>query len=126
MKRFFTWLWSKIKTFVKWLWTKTKDLAVWLWKQLKDWRNLVIFIIVCAVVSIEVWGSYLMAIITGNNWWWAVGSACWAFWLGPFTPFLAICIAITLGIRKIIEKIKGKDKKATKAENIAKNETEKE
>ena len=50
--------------------------------------------------------SYLLAVITGNKWFWAVGSACWAFWLAPFTPFIPLCIAITFAGRKIYDKIK--------------------
>lgn len=77
----------------------------WLWQQLKDWRNLVIFVIVFIVLSCEVWVPYLVYFITGSKWWLAIGSACWAFWLGPFTPFLPLCIVITLGIRKLIDKV---------------------
>lgn len=90
------------------IWEKTKAFFKWLWKQLGDRTNLLIFLIVFLIVSCEVWVPYLIAIITGNKWWWAVGSACWAFWLGPFTPFLAICIGITVAVRKVYDKIKQK------------------
>jgi hypothetical protein len=85
------------------LWNKTKQLFKWLWQQLKDWRNLVIFCIVVVIVSCEVWVPYLLGIITGDAYWFGIGSICWAFWLAPFTPFLPLCIVITLGIRKIID-----------------------
>lgn len=39
-----------------------------------------------------------------------MATAYLAFWAGPFTPFFPMCIAITLGIRRIVDKIKGKDK----------------
>lgn len=90
---------------MKRLWIKFKALISWLIKQLKDKKNIVIFIIVFLVLSSEVWIPYLLAIITGNKWWWGIGSACWAFWLAPFTPFLPLCIAITFGVRKIFDKI---------------------
>lgn len=90
---------------MKRLWIKFKTLISWLIKQLKDKKNIVIFIIVFLVLSSEVWIPYLLAIITGNKWWWGIGSACWAFWLAPFTPFLPLCIAITFGVRKIFDKI---------------------
>ena len=67
-----------------------------------------IFAIVSAVVSCEVWMPDLRGIITGNAYLFAVGSACFAFWLAPFTPFLPLCIGITLGIRKVIDKIRSK------------------
>lgn len=76
--------------------------------QLKDKTNVIIFLIVFAVLSSEVWVPYLIAIITGNKWWWAVGSACWAFWLAPFTPFLPLCLVVTFCVRKIYDKIKRK------------------
>lgn len=90
---------------MKRLWIKFKALISWLIKQLKDKKNIVIFIIVFLVLSSEVWIPYLLAIITGNKWWWGIGSACWAFWLAPFTPFLPLCIALTFGVRKIFDKI---------------------
>lgn len=91
---------------MRWLWNKIVSVWKWVWKQLKDWHNLVIFVIVFLVVSCEVWVPYLLGVITGDGYWFAIGSACWAFWLAPFTPFLPLCIAITLGIRKLWDKIK--------------------
>lgn len=91
---------------MKWLWNKTKSLFKWLWTQLKDWHNLVIFAIVFLIVSCEVWVPYIIYFVSGNEWWLAVGSACWAFWLLPLTPFLPLCIAITLAVRRILDKIK--------------------
>lgn len=93
-------IWKKIKAFVKWV-----------FNQLKDKTNIVIFLIVVAVVSSEVWIPFILAIVTGIEWFWAVGSACWAFWLAPFTPFIPLCIAITFGVRKIVDKIR-KNKKS--------------
>lgn len=86
---------------LKWIWNKTVSLWKWLWQQLKDWRTFVIFVVVFLVLSFEVWGFYLIGFITGNGWWHAAASACWLFWLGPFTPFLPICIGVTLGIKKL-------------------------
>ena len=97
---------------MKKLWLKCKAFIGWILKQLKDKTNIVIFIIVYVVLSSEVWIPYLLAIITGNKWWWGIGSACWAFWLAPFTPFIPICLAVTFGIRKIVDKIrKNRNKK---------------
>lgn len=89
-------------------WGKTKGLVRRILSQLKDKTNIIIFIIVLTVVSCEVWVPYLIALITGDEWWFAVGSVCWAFWLAPGTPFLALCIGITVGIRKIYDKIQKK------------------
>jgi hypothetical protein len=62
-----------------------------------------LFGIVCALMSCEVWIPYLLGFITQNAWWYSVGSACWLFWLGPGTPFIPLCIAITLGLKKIFK-----------------------
>lgn len=97
--------------FFKWLKKKLVATFKWTWKQLKDKTNLIIYIIVNIVVSSEVWVPYLLAVITGNKWWWGIGSACWAFWIGPFTPFSAICIGITVGVRKVYDKFKKQRKK---------------
>lgn len=96
---------------MKKLWLKCKAFIRWILKQLKDKTNILIFIIVFLVLSSEVWIPYLLAIITGNKWWWGIGSACWAFWLAPFTPFLPLCLAITFGVRKIVDKIQDKHNK---------------
>lgn len=96
---------------MKKLWLKCKAFIRWILKQLKDKTNILIFVIVFLVLSSEVWIPYLLAVITGNKWWWGIGSACWAFWLAPFTPFLPLCIAITFGVRKIVDKIRDKHNK---------------
>lgn len=62
------------------------------------------------ILSCEIWVPYLLGIITGNNWWYAIGSTCWVFWLGPGTPFTLIAITITITIKKIFIKIKNKNK----------------
>ncbi len=93
------------------LWGRLKAFFVRLFRQLRDKTNIVIFFSVFLVLSCEVWIPYLIAIITGIEWWWAVGSACWAFWLAPFTPFVPLCLALTAAVRKIYDKIKNKKDK---------------
>lgn len=77
-----------------------------LFNTLKDKTNILIFVIVFLVLSSEVWCSYLIGLITGNAWWFGIASVCWLFWLGPFTPFLPLCLAITFAVRKVIDKIR--------------------
>jgi hypothetical protein len=67
------------------------------------WSCLWLFGIVCAVMSCEVWIPYIIGFVTNNAWWYGIGSACWLFWLGPFTPFIPLCIAITLGLKKLFK-----------------------
>ena len=68
------------------------------------WSSLWLFAIVCAVVSCEVWVPYIIGFITQNAWWYGIGSVCWIFWLGPGTPFIPLCIVITLSIKKIFHR----------------------
>lgn len=115
-----------MKEFFKKVWERFKKFFVWLFKQLKDKKNIIIFIITVFVLSSEVWFSFLMAALTKNKWWWGVGSACWAFWLAPFTPFIPLCIAITIGVRKILDKITEKKNKNPSGDNSRGSNEEKE
>ena len=103
---------NKTKRFFKLLWFYISFPFVWLWRNIKDWRTLIIFIIVFLVVSIEVWLPYLLSFITwGSDFsktMLSIGSACWLFWLGPGTPFLALCIVITIGVKGLFNKLKYK------------------
>ncbi len=90
------------------LWNKVVHGLKKLLAALKDKVNIVIFIITFLILSSEVWVMYLMYFITGDLWFLGIGSACWAFWLAPFTPFLPLCLAITFFVRKIYDKIKAK------------------
>lgn len=84
----------------------------WAKENIKDWRTAIIFLIVMAIMSSEVWVFYLLGVISWGSefskWCFGVASACWLFWLGPFTPFLPLCIIITAFIKGIINKIRFK------------------
>lgn len=85
-------------------------IRIWLLFQRYNIKNILhqvkqclwLFIIVCIIMSSEVWVPYIIGIISGNGWWYGIASACWLFWLGPGTPFFPLCIVITLGIRKLV------------------------
>lgn len=98
--------------FFKLLWFYFKKPFVWLFRNIKDWRTAIIFIIVFLVVSCEVWIPYLLAILswgtTFSKTMIGVGSACWSFWLLPGTPFILICISLTMLIKGIFNKIRFK------------------
>lgn len=97
---------------------KIRNFFAKLFNSLKDKTNIIIFIIVFLVLSSEVWVMYLLYFITNNAWFLGIGSACWAFWLAPFTPFLPLCIAITFGVRKLYNKLtKRSVKKVSKPNN---------
>lgn len=104
---------NRFKRFWKWVWFLIAYPFVWCWVNIRDWRTALIFLIVCAVVSIEVWLPYLIGAICWSNEalrisMFSVGSACWIFWLGPGTPFLPLCIGITIGVKGIFNKVKEK------------------
>lgn len=84
----------------------------WAKENIKDWRTAVIFLIVMVVMSSEVWVFYLLGFISWGSefskWCLGIASACWLFWLGPFTPFLPLCILITAIIKGFVNKIRFK------------------
>lgn len=81
-----------------------------------------LLLIVVVLMYTPVWGGYLLHLIFGIKWGSVVATAYLAFWAGPFTPYFPLCIAITFGIKKIIEKIKCKNGAETaKAPKISEN-----
>ena len=90
----------------------------WVWKECKDWHTLVLFIIVVIVMYTPVWGGYLLYFLFKSKWAMGVASTYLVFWAGPFTPYFPLCIAITLGIKKLFDKFKSKrDKREIDIEN---------
>lgn len=78
-------------------------------KQLKTPATLIIFILVVAIIGSEVWVSYILYWITHNEIFLIVASAGLFFWnVVPCTPFIPICMGITLGIVKLRAKIKSR------------------
>ncbi len=72
--------------------------------KLEDKRNLAIFFCVLAVMSAPIWLFYLLAVVFDIKALYAVASVYWAFWAGPMTPFFPLCVAITLAIRKLLDR----------------------
>ena len=103
---------NKHKRFWKWVWYYLTFPFKWIWVNIRDFRTMLIFIIVMLLVSIEVWLPYLMGVITWGSdfskWCFGIGSACWIFWIGPGTPFIPLCIVITIGIKTAFDKLKQK------------------
>ena len=99
---------NKFKRFLKWCWFLIAFPWKWLWVNIRDWRTLVIFVITVLVVGSEVWVPLLLGWIFDNYWLLGIAATCQLFWLGPGTPFLIICIVITIGVKGLINKIKEK------------------
>lgn len=90
---------------------KSKALVKGLFAQLKDRTNIIIFSIVFLVLSSEIWVPILLGTITQNAWWYGIAATCWGFWLAPFTPFFPLCIAVTFGVRKVVDAIRKRKRK---------------
>ena len=102
---------NKWKRFWKQVWFLISFAFVWCWHELKDWRTLVIFVCVQLIVGCEVWFPLVLGLIFNNKYLLGVAGTCEAFWLAPFTPFLPLCIVITMGIKGMIDKRKSKNGK---------------
>ena len=99
---------NKWKRFWKWVWFFIAFPWVWLFVNIRDFHTFIIFLIVVLVVGVEVWLPYLLFFITGNGWFLGIASACLLFWWGPGTPFMLICIFLTIWVKGIFNKIKHK------------------
>jgi hypothetical protein len=102
---------SRFKRFWEWVWYAIAFPWKWLWVNVRDWRTALIFATVVATVSSEVWVPYLIGLIGYRNEslrmaMFSVGSACWLFWLGPGTPFMVICIGLTMAIKGLFNRIR--------------------
>ena len=80
----------------------------WVWSECKDWHTLALFAIVVVLMYAPVWLGYILYFVFKSKWAMGVASAYLLFWAGPFTPYFPLCIAITLSLKKLIEKIKGR------------------
>lgn len=101
---------NRFKRFWKWVKYFTLFPFKWIWVNIRDWRTALIFGITFLVLSSEVWVPYLIGLITWDTdlskWMFGVASACWLFWLGPGTPFMVICIGLTIAVKSLFNKIK--------------------
>lgn len=97
MKRLFNWAKKKIIDFLKWI-----------WQECKDWRTFVLLVIVCIVIGFPVWGGYVLYFITQWEWALIVATALLAFWWLPGAPYFAVCVAVTLAIKRFFERRKEK------------------
>lgn len=101
------------KRIIHLLWFNFIYVWKWLFTQFRDWHFIITFFIVMAVVGIEVWLPLVLGLIFKGTPFGAkclyVSGICEAFWLAPLTPFIPLCIVITMSIQEI--KIKAKRKK---------------
>lgn len=65
-----------------------------------------------AIFWIPVWIPFVLGIVLQNPWFYTISTAAIVFWAGPFTPAIALQIALALFIAKLMNK-----KKKLKKEN---------
>lgn len=83
-----------------------KKFFKWIFKNIKDKRTRRIFYIVYLIMTSPIWFCYIIGIINKSVLLIGIASSVLAFWSMPFTPLLAICLALTLTIKKLIYKDK--------------------
>lgn len=95
----------KIKTTFSKIWRIIVKFCKKLLAQLKDKTNLFIFLIILLIMSSGVWLLFLLGMAFDSKALMAAAAAYWAFWAGPMTPFFPLCVAIAIGIRKLLDKL---------------------
>ena len=93
---------------LKWAWYYISYPFKWIWLNIRDPTTLLIFVLIVLAVSCEVWIPALLALILDQDYLWGVAAACWGFWLLPGTPFLPLCILLTMAIKSLYNKIRHK------------------
>ena len=101
MKKIFNWVWRKAINFFKWV-----------WRECRNWQTIVLLAVVCLIVGSPVWVCGLLGLLFDWAWAWAVCFALLAFWWLPGMPYFAVCVAITLGIKRIFQKYRRKHPEA--------------
>ena len=99
-----------MRKLIRKLWNKALDFFKWVWSECKDWRTLVLLGIVCLVLGLPVWGGYLVGFLFHWEWAFWVATVAWAFWMLPGAPYFALCVSITLVIKRLFERAAGKKK----------------
>jgi hypothetical protein len=103
--------WARLR---KRLWLLARWPWKWLWMACHDWRIALIYCFWMAALSSEVWVMYIVGLCSSDPaskaWCFGIASACWLWWLGPGTPFMPLCIALTIGTKALFDRAKGKNK----------------
>ena len=76
----------------------------WVWSECKDWRTIVLLALVCIVIGSPVWAGYLLGLIFDWEWMLVAATVVWGFWMLPGAPYFALCVSVTLAIKRIYEK----------------------
>ena len=116
-----------MKKLINWAWTKAVNFVKWVWRECRNWQTLILLALVCIVVGAPVWVCGLLWLLFGWTWAGVVCAALLAFWWLPGMPYFAVCVSITLVIKRLFGKYKQKQLKAArKAEKAAQEAAAKE
>ena len=75
-----------------------------LWASCRDARTIALFFVVVIVLYTPAWGGLFLYAVTNNDLYLAAATSYVLFWAGPFTPFFPLCLAITLGLRRLLRR----------------------
>ena len=104
---------SRFKRFWAWVGYFFTITWKWLFLTLRDWKSWLIFIACITVTGSTVWVGYLLYWIFRWAWALAMATGSLVFWnCVPCTPFIAINLFLTLGVKRLFEAIREKRKNA--------------
>lgn len=96
---------NPILRFFKYFWYILSFPYIWVFYNIRDWHTAIIFILVLITISSCVWLPLLLGIIFNSPLLLGIATTCELFWLSPFTPFLLLCIFITMAIKELLRKL---------------------
>ncbi len=82
-----------------------RKIALWLKTEFANKETFALFLVVLAVMYSPVWGGYLLYALFHWKWCFVMATGYLVFWAGPFTPFFPVCVAVTLGVRRLIVRL---------------------
>ncbi len=93
--------WDRVKEWK--LVKKGLEFLKWIWKECCNWKTFLLLVLVCLILGAPVWVCALLWLWFGWNWAIWVAGGLWAIWMLPGVGFFAWAVAITLGIKKILQ-----------------------
>ena len=93
-----------MRKFMKSIWEKSKNFCLWIWTECRNWQTIVLLAVVCLVLGFPVWAGYLFGFLFDWSWALWVATIAFGFWMLPGAPYFALCVSITLVIKKIHER----------------------
>ena len=96
---------SKIRKRLRRIRRKLIRFFMWIMRECQNWQTIVLLLLVATVIQLPTWGGYLLFLLFGWKWAFAVATVAAIFWAGPFSPFWVICVSVTLAIKRSFTKV---------------------